>query len=59
MGSLKSDELSIVFLMDLGNLFEIVVHYLLIGEMTYTGHRDGFPMASALLYVMYIVQDLW
>ena len=45
--------------MDLGNLFETVVHYLLIGEMTYTGHRDGFPMASALLYVMYIVQDLW
>ena len=59
MGSLKSDELSIVFLMDLGNLFEIVVHYLLIGEMTCSGHRDGFPMASTLLYVMNTGQDLW
>ena len=35
--------------MDLGNLVEIVVHYLLIGGMTCLDHRDGFPMVSALV----------
>ena len=40
--------------MDLGNLVEIVVHYLLIGGMTYLGRQDRFPMVSALVYVMHI-----
>ena len=45
--------------MDLGNLFETIVHYLLIGGMTYIGSRNGFPMVSALMYVMHTGQDLW
>ena len=40
--------------MDLGNLVKIVVYYLLIGGMTYLGHQDGFPIVSALVYVMHI-----
>ena len=44
--------------MDLGNPIETVVHYLLIGGMTCLGHQDGFPMVSALVYVMHIEQAL-
>ena len=44
--------------MDLGNPVVIVVHHLLIGEMTYLGRRDGFPMVSALVYMMHVGQDL-
>ena len=35
--------------MDLGNLVEIVMYYLLIGRMTYLNHHDKFPMVSALV----------
>ena len=35
--------------MDLYNLFEIVMHYLLIGGMICLGHLDGFPMVSVLV----------
>ena len=42
--------------MDLGNLIETIVHYLLIGGMTCLGRQDEFPMVSALVYVMYIGQ---
>ena len=45
--------------MDLGNLVEIIVDYLLIGGMTYLGRLDEFPMVSALVYVMHIGYDLW
>ena len=38
--------------MDLGNLVDIVMHHLLIGEMTCLGCWDGFPIVSALMYVM-------
>ena len=34
--------------MDLGNLFEVIVHYLLIGGMIGLSHRDEVPMVSAL-----------
>ena len=44
--------------MDLGNPIKIVVHYLLIEGMTCLGRRDGFPMVSALVYVMHTGQDL-
>ena len=44
--------------MDLGNPFEIIVHYLQIGYMTYLGYRDGFSIVSALVYVMHTGQDL-
>ena len=37
--------------MDLGNPFETIVHYLLIGEMTRLGSGDGFPMVSAPMHV--------
>ena len=33
--------------MDLGNLFKVVVHYLLIRGIIDFGHQDGFPMVSA------------
>ena len=39
--------------MDLDNLFETIVHYLLIGEMTCLNCRDGFPIVSALVYVIH------
>ena len=35
--------------MDLGNLIETIVYHLLIRGMTYFGHRDDFPMVSALV----------
>ena len=44
--------------MDLGNPFETVVHYHLIGGMTYLGCRDGFLLVSALVHVMHTRQDL-
>ena len=45
--------------MDLGNLVETIVHYLLIGGMPYLGRWDEFPMVSALMYVMLIAYDIW
>ena len=39
--------------MDLGNLVDIVVHHFLIGGMNYLNRWDGFPMVSALVYVMH------
>ena len=45
--------------MDLRNLVETVAHHLLIKGMTYLGCGDEFPMVSALVYLMYIGQDLW
>ena len=33
----------------LGNLLEVVVHYLLIARMTCLNHQDGFLMVSALV----------
>ena len=44
--------------MDLGNLVETVVHHLLIEGMTYLGHRDKFPMVSAIVNMMHTGQDL-
>ena len=35
--------------MGLGNPLEASVHHLLIGVMTGLGHRDEFPMRSALV----------
>ena len=35
--------------MDLGNPLEVVVHYLIIEGMIGLGHRDRFPMVSALV----------
>ena len=43
---------------DLGNPFETVVHYLLIGGMTYLGHWDVFLMVSALVYEKHTRHDL-
>ena len=44
--------------MDLANPIETVVHHLLMKSMACLGHRDGFPMMSALVYVMHIEQNL-
>ena len=35
--------------MELGNSLKTIVHYLLIGEMTYLSHHDGILMVSALV----------
>ena len=35
--------------MESDNLFEVVVRYLIIEDMTYLGHRDEFSMVSALV----------
>ena len=37
----------------MGNPSETIVYYLLIGGMTYLGHRDEFFMVSALVYLMH------
>ena len=44
--------------MDLGNLSENVVYYLLIGETTCLDGQNGFPIVNALVYVIHIKQDL-
>ena len=47
--------------MGLGNPLEVLVHHLLIGEMTSLNNRDGFPIVSALVCVcvwLHIGQDL-
>ena len=38
--------------MDLDNLVETVVHYLLIGGMACLGRRDEFPMVNILVYMV-------
>ena len=40
--------------MNLDNLAEIIVYYLLVEEMTCLNHWDEFPLTSALMYVMHI-----
>ena len=40
--------------MGLGNPLEASVHHLLIGVMTGLGHRDEFPMMSALVWMVMI-----
>ena len=40
--------------MNLGNLEETIMHYLLIEWMTCFGYWDEFLMVSALVYVMLI-----
>ena len=37
--------------MGLGNPLEVVLYYLLIGEIIGFGYRDGFPMVSALMCI--------
>ena len=45
--------------MNLDNLVETVVHYLLIGGMTYLDRWDEFLIVSALVYGLHIdEQDL-
>ena len=44
--------------MDLSDPIETLMHHLLIGVMACLGHWDGFPMVSALIYVMYTKLDL-
>ena len=39
--------------MDLDNPVKIVLHYLLIGGMTYLSCWNEFPMMSALVYEMH------
>ena len=38
--------------MNLSNLIEIVMHYILIGRMTYLSHCDDFPMVSVLMCIV-------
>ena len=44
--------------MNLENPIEILVHYLLIGGMTWFDYHDEFSMVSALVYVIHIGSDL-
>ena len=39
--------------MDLDNPIETIMHHLLIGGIACLDRQDGFPMVSALLYVMH------
>ena len=43
--------------MDLGNLVETIVF--LIRGMTCLGRQDGFPIVSALVYVMHTRKEQW
>ena len=38
--------------MGLGNLYEVLVQYLLIKRMTFHSHWDRFPMMSALVCML-------
>ena len=38
--------------MDLSNLVDTIVYYLLFGRMTYLGQWDEFPMVSILVYMV-------
>ena len=38
--------------MDLGDLFEVIVHYLLIGEKTCLSHWDGVAIVSVLVCII-------
>ena len=38
--------------MDLGNPFEVIIHYLLIERMISLGHWDRVPMVNALIYMV-------
>ena len=44
--------------MNFKNLVETLVYHLLIRGITCLGRQDGFPMVSALVYVMHIGRDL-
>ena len=44
--------------MDLDNSSETIVYYLLIRMMTYLSRRDGFPMVSVLVHVMFNWLDM-
>ena len=37
---------------ELSDLYEIIVHYLLIEEITSPCHQDKFPMVSALAFMV-------
>ena len=45
--------------MNLGNLFEVVVYYLLIKGMISLGQRDVVPMMSALVFIDYILDKTY
>ena len=51
MGSLQDNKLFSLFI-DLGNLVEIVVHYLSIKGMACLGCQDGVFMVNALMYMI-------
>ena len=38
--------------MNLSNPIESIMHYILIGGMTYLSHRDGFPMVSTVACIV-------
>ena len=38
--------------MNLDNLFEVVIHYLLIGKMTSLNYCDEIPIMSVLMYMI-------
>ena len=42
--------------MDLGNSVKTIMYHILIGGMICLDCRDGFPMMSALVYVMHTRQ---
>ena len=44
MDSLQVDEFVHGWFIEFDNLLKVIVHYLLIGEMTCLGRRDGFSM---------------
>lgn len=43
--------------MDLDNPFEIIMYYLLIGEITCLDHQDQFPLLSALMFIIDYILD--
>lgn len=38
--------------MNLGNLFEVIIHYLLVEGMTNLGHEDEVSMVTILIYMV-------
>ena len=51
ISSLKVNDFVHNWFIDLGNPFQVIMHYLLIGVITCLNHQDEFPIVSALVCI--------
>ena len=59
MSFLQVDDLFIIgLIINLGNLLKAIIHYLLVKDIIVLGHRGGFLMISALIYMIICTLDI-